>query len=285
MRRITTLLIAMALFMGTLFGSQVAVRAKEAEKEETISPEKQKELWEEKLQKEESSSAYELCYSATSWEEYKESFENFECEQGDINGRTLKELPETLNKLSTFWSMGILRTDEEADKLKLAIEHAISLYNDNEQGNLTFSVTKIKRGFQGPNTEIHISADKVRLTHLGNVVISANVPYYENVNAYLEKREAYYYQKQILSYTCKAAYWNLDGTLEKVESIPIEKLATIKDSEKIQIDTNFEGTILILLCTTDEILGWANIEELYQYEDESGNMEFYNSEFIKYYEE
>lgn len=282
MRRLITLLVAMALFMGTLFGSQMVVRAEETEKEETISSEKQKVFWEE-LKKGESPSAYELCYSATSWEEYQTMFEEFECGRGDIDGRTLKELPEMLNRLSTFWSLGIVRTDEKAEKLRPAIEHAISLYN--EQGNLTFSVTKRKGSFEGPNTEICIRADKVRLTHLGNVVISENVPYYENINTYLEKGEVYYFQKPSVAYTCGAAYWNLDGTLEKIDYIPFEKVANLKDSQKKPIDTNFEGTILVLLSTTDTILGWANLEELYQYEDAFGNMEFYNSDAIKYYDE
>lgn len=281
MRRITTLLVAMALFMGTLLGSQMAVRAEGTEKEETISPEKQKELWEEKLQKEESSSAYELCYSATSWEEYKESFSEFQCEKKDYKGRTLKDLVGYLESLCTFQSFYMRRTDEEAKELEKAVRHAVGLYN--KQGLLNFSVQITD--FTGPNSIIEVHPDPIMLTHLGNVVVSYQVPYYKNVNDYLEQKNAYYYQKQILSYTCKAAYWNSDGTLEKVDSIPVEKLATIKDSEKIQIDTNFEGTILILLCTTDEILGWANIEELYQYEDAFGNMEFYNPEFIKYYEE
>lgn len=50
-----------------------------------------------------------------------------------------------------------------------------------------------------------------------------------------------------------------------------------------KIDREFKGKILVLLCTTDTVLGWTSIDGLYQYEDVTGNMEFYNPDFISYY--
>lgn len=284
MRRLTTLLVAVALFIGSLLGNQMTVRAEETKKEEISVEDKlayYASLQKQSSMEENTKPAYELCYLASSWEEYKIAFEQFEPERDDTTGRVLKKLPENLEGLSTFSACGVAIEDEDADELKEAIEHAVSLYN--QQGILTFSVSK--REIEGPNDGISITANKEKLTHLGNVVLSAKVPYYKDIDDCRKQKNAYYYQKQILCYTCKVEYWNPDGTLEKVDEIPFEKLATLKDTEKKQIDTEFDGTTIVLLCTTDEILGWANIEELYQYEDAYGNMEFYNPEFIKYYEE
>lgn len=284
MRRLTAVLIAVAILTGSLFGNQITVRAKETKQEETPLTNKLDywaSLQKQSSVKENRKPAYELCYLASSWEEYKATFEQFEPEDNDITGRVMKNLPKELEELSTFHACGVVIEDEKADELKEAIEYAVSLYN--QRGILTFSVSK--RKMEGPNDSISIMPNKKKMTHLGNVVLSSKVPYYQNIDDYREQKNAYYYQKQIICYTCKVAYWNPNGTLEKVDEIPLSKLATLKDAEKKQIDTEFEGTTLVLLCTTDEILGWANIDELYQYEDAFGNMEFYNPEFIKYYKE
>lgn len=71
-------------------------------------------------------------------------------------------------------------------------------------------------------------------------------------------------------------------TLGKTEYIPYDEIAGLKDEKKPQINRDFDGEIIILLCTTDAILGWADLEGLYQYEDANGNMEFYNPYFITY---
>ena len=67
-----------------------------------------------------------------------------------------------------------------------------------------------------------------------------------------------------------------------MEYIPFDEVAQLNDSKKPQINRDFDGEVLILLCTTDAILGWVNLEGLYQYEDAMGNMEFYNPDFIRY---
>lgn len=263
MKRLTTLLVILLAFMGALLTNSAKVNAAETEEEGK------------------GDSAYELCSSANSWEEYKTVFESFQCEREDFEGGVLKDLPERLESLTSFnaYSIGGI-LDEETDDFEKMLNHAVSLYN--EMGHLKFSV--IKNNFEGPYSGFDIIPEEASLTHLGNVVRSYNIPYYENINAYLEKEGACYYQRQILSYTCGVAYWNLDGTLEKMEYIPFNEVGSLKDSQKIEIDTNFEGTTLILLCTTDTLLGWTNLEGLYQYEDGRGNMEFYNPDFIRYYE-
>ena len=165
MKKITTLL-AVVILMTSFIGNQmIVVNAAEVDK-----------------------TAYELCKSANTWEEYKEIFEDFQYERGDFLGHVLKELPE--------------KTKD--------------------------------------------------------------------------------YNGQIICYTCGVAYWNPDGTLEKMEYIPFNEVAQLKDEQKPQIDKEFEGTILILLCTTDTILGWTSLDGLYQYENAMGNMEFYNPDFIRY---
>jgi len=178
MRRLTTVLVALLLFMGSLSGNQMTVRAEETEKEET-------------------GSAYELCYSAKSWEEFKALFENYKSKPGDSNGRVIKKVSENLEALSTFFSIGMCVLDEEAEEFGEAIKYVVSLYNQKDL--LKFSVTI--KDYTGPYSEILIQADKVKLTHLGNVVVCADIPYYENINAYQEQKKAYYYDKQILCYT------------------------------------------------------------------------------------
>lgn len=263
MRRCIALLVALLVFVSGLMGNLTTVKAAEVDVEDTVI------------------SAYELCRSSNSWEEYKTVFQNFQCERGDFKGSVLKELPERLESLSSFssYSIGGI-SDEEIDEFEEILNHAVSLYN--EMGFLKLSV--VKKDLEGPYSQIDIIPDDAKLTHLGNVVSSYNIPYYENVNAYFENKGACYYQKQILCYTCGVAYWNSDGTLEKIEYIPFDEVADLEDWQKPEIDTNFEGTTLILLCTTDTLLGWVDLDGLFQYEDAQGNMEFYNPDFISYYE-
>lgn len=102
------------------------------------------------------------------------------------------------------------------------------------------------------------------------------------IQSTMARQDANYYTGQIMCYTCGVSYWNPDGTLAKMEYIPYDKVAHLKDEQKPKIDINFEGTILILLCTTDSLLGWADLNGLYQYEDAKGNMKFYNPDFIRY---
>ena len=259
MKKITTLLLV-AILMTSFIGNQmIVVNAAEVDK-----------------------TAYELCKSANTWEEYKEIFEDFQCERGDFLGRVLKELPEKTEDLSTFIgaiSYGGIK-DEEVDEFTEAIRYATSLYSNSEIGHLRFSVEK--KDLEGPYSQVDAFIEDNPLTHIGNVVKCYDIPYYSNVDKYLADKDAYYYKKQIICYTCGVSYWNPDGTLKKMEYIPFSKVAQLKDEQKPQIDQEFEGTILILLCTTDTILGWADIEGLYQYEDAMGNMEFYNPDFIRY---
>lgn len=120
------------------------------------------------------------------------------------------------------------------------------------------------------------------LTHIGNVVKCYDIPYYSDIDKYMAGKDANYYQGQIICYTCGVEYWNPYGTLEKKEYIPYDKVGQLKDEQKPEIDKDFDGTILILLCTTDTLLGWTSIDGLFQYEDAMGNMEFYNPDFIRY---
>ena len=61
----------------------------------------------------------------------------------------------------------------------------------------------------------------------------------------------------------KIEYWNPDGTLEKMEYIPFDEVAQLKDSQKSKIDRNFDGTILILLSTTDTLLSAVSVVEFF----------------------
>lgn len=258
MKKITTLLVV-AIFMTSLLGKQIVVNATESNK-----------------------TAAELCKSANTWEEYKEIFENFQCERGDFLGRVLKELPKKTEELSTFIgaiSYGGIK-DEEVDEFTEAIRYATSLYNNSEMGHLRFSVEK--KDLEGPYSQVDAFIEDNPLTHIGNVVKCYDIPYYSNVDKCLSGKEAHYYKGQIICYTCGVAYWNPDGTLEEMENIPFDEVVQLKDSQKPQINRNFDGEVLILLCTTDTLLGWANLEGLYQYEDAMGNMEFYNPDFIRY---
>lgn len=264
MKRMTTLVVALVVLMGNLLANPLMVEA--ANPADCIAPITETESKE--------ATAYELCSSANSWAEYKAVFEHFQCRLGDFKGFTLKELPDMLEHSCTFsggYTIGA--PDEEVDDYAEMLSHAVSLYN--EMGFLHFSVKK--RGSQ-----IDIVPDDIALTHVGNVVKCYNIPYYENVNAYFEGKEAYYYRKQVICYTCAVAYWNPNGTLEKMEYIPFDEVANLTDEQKPKIDSDFEGTTLVLLCTTDAMLGWANLDGLFQYEDAKGNMEFYNPDFIKY---
>jgi len=155
-----------------------------------------------------------------------------------------------------------------------AICYATSLYNNSEMGHLRLSVEK--KDLKGPYSQVDVFIEDNPLTHIGNVVKCYNIPYYSNVDKYLAGKNAYYYKGQIICYTCGVAYWNPDGTLEKMEYVPFDEVAQLKDNQKPRINRDFDGKILILLCTTDTILGWADIEGLYQYEDAMGNMEFHN---------
>ena len=166
--------------------------------------------------------------------------------------------------------------DEFAD----AIYYATSLYSKSKTGNLRFSVDK--KDLEGPYSQVDAFIEDNALTHIGNVVKCYDIPYYSNVDKCLSGKEAHYYKGQRICYTCGVAYWNPDGTLEKMEYIPFNEVAQLKDEQKPQIDKEFEGTILILLCTTDTILGWTSLDGLYQYENAMGNMEFYNPDFIRY---
>lgn len=226
----------------------------------------------------EKSEAYELCKSADTWKEYREVFKEFEPKQGDFLGLVLKELPEKIETLSTFFSAvsygGI--KDKDMKEFEEGLRYALSLYNADETAHLRFTVKN--KDLKGPYSQVDISCEKKMLTHLGNVVICHEIPYYSSVDRY----KAYYYSGTLMCYTCGVAYWNLDGTLEKMEYVPFEEVARLKDSEKTVIDRNFEGTTLVLLCTTDTILGWADLDGLVQYEDAKGNMEFYAPDFICY---
>lgn len=258
MKKITTLLVV-ATLMTSFIGNQIVVNAAESHK-----------------------TAAELCKSANTWEEYKEIFEDFQCEREDFLGRVLKELPEKTEELSTFIggiSYGGIK-DEEVDEFSDVIRYATSLYSNSETGHLRFSVEK--KDLEGPYSQVDVVIEDNSLTHIGNVVKCYDIPYYSNVDKYLAGKDAYYYKGQIICYTCGVAYWNPDGTLEKMEYIPFNEVAQLKDEQKPQIDKDFNGTILILLCTTDTLLGWTNLDGLFQYEDAMGNMEFYNPDFISY---
>lgn len=194
MKKITTLLV-LAIFMSSFMRTPIIANAAEGDK-----------------------TAYELCKSANTWEEYKEVFENFQVDREDLLGRVLKELPERIEGLSTFVELigygGIKH--EKADEFADAISYATSLYNSSEIGNLKLSVEKKDLESSYSVVEIHIEQNV--LTHIGNVV----------------------------------------------------KYVVILVEEHI------------LLCTNDTILGWAELDGLYQYEDAKGNMEFYNPDFIRY---
>ena len=228
-------------------------------------------------------SAYDVCKSSRTWEEYKENFENlWGYVRSGIESKILKELPKTFEEASTFKgaiSYGGIK-DEEIEKLEDAVNYAISLYSADSSSHLSFRVTT--KDLEGPYSQLDIYSEEIQLTHIGNVVKCYNVPYYSNINEYLTEKNAYYYNGQIVCYTCGVAYWNSDGTLEDMNYVPYNKVAGLKDSEKIEINQEFEGITLVLLCTTNTILGWADANKLFQYEDGTGNMEFYNPEFIYY---
>lgn len=227
----------------------------------------------------ESKTAVELCKSANTWEEYKEIFEEFQCERGDFLGSMLKDLPKKIANSSTFSGTigygGI--KDSEVDEFAEAIQQAIALYS--ETGHLRFSVKK--KNLKSPYSQVDLFVEDKPLTHIGNVVKCYNIPYYDNVDKYMTGQDSNFYEGQ-LCYTCGVSYWNPDGTLANMEYIPYDKVAQLKDKQKPQIDKDFEGTILILLCTTDSLLGWTSLDGLYQYEDATGVMVFYNPDFIRY---
>ena len=230
----------------------------------------------------ERSEAYELCKSADTWQEYKDIFKDFQYEQGDWLGLVLKELPEKIETLSTFISgvgYGGIK-DEKVDEFEEALSYALSLYNADETAHLRFTVKK--KDLEGPYSQVDANIENNPLTHIGNVVMCHEIPYYSSVDRYMEDKDAYYYDGTPMCYTCGVAYWNPDGTLEKMEYVPYEDVARLKDAEKTVIDRNFEGTTLILLCTTDTILGWADLDGLFQYEDAMGNMQFYAPDSICY---
>lgn len=257
MKKITALLVV-AILVTSLMGNQMIANAEESGK-----------------------TAYELCQSVSTWEEYKEIFEDFQCERDDFLGHVLKELPEKIDGLSTFMAFGYGGIkDEEIDAFEESIRYATSLYSNSETAHLRFSVEK--KDLEGPYSRVDVFTEDNKLTHIGNVVKCYDIPYYSCVDNYLCGKNACYYKKQIICYTCGVAYWNPDGTLEKMEYIPFDEVAKLKDEQKPQIDRDFDGTILILLCTTDTLLGWTSLDGLFQYEDAMGNMEFYNPYFIRY---
>lgn len=129
--------------------------------------------------------AYELCKSANTWEEYKEIFENFQYERGDSLGRILKALPKEIENSSTFiaaLSYGGIK-DEEVDEFADAIRYATSLYNNNKTGHLRFFVEK--KDLESPYRQVDAFIEDNALTHIGNVVKCYDIPYYSNVNNYL----------------------------------------------------------------------------------------------------
>lgn len=225
--------------------------------------------------------AAELCKSVNTWEEYKEAFEDFQYVRGDFLGSVLKNLPERIAKVSTYSGFGYGGIeDERLSEFVDCITYAISLYSNSEIGHLKFSIDI--EDLEGPYSQVDVTTEDIPLSHIGNVVKCYEIPYYSNINEYMEDKNANYYEGQILCYTCGVAYWNSDGTLEKMEYIPFEEVAQLKDEEKPKIDREFDGNILILLCTTDTFLGWTSLDGLSQYEDSMGNMEFYNPDFISY---
>lgn len=227
--------------------------------------------------------AYEICKSSTTWKEFVESFADFQCERGDFLGMCLKELPEKISKASTFHGVcdyGAI-PDEELAEFTAAMAHAIMLYNMSGNSNLRFSVKMEDSDSQYGKVDIQTVDNP--LTHIGNVVKCYNIPYYENADNYFGDKDACYYNKQVICYTCGVAYWNSNKTLARMEYIPFDKVAELRDEQKPKIDREFKGKILVLLCTTDTVLGWTSIDGLYQYEDVTGNMEFYNPDFISYY--
>lgn len=253
MRKIMTLVVVV-IFMTSLIGTTV-----NAEEERT---------------------AAEICKSAKSWEEYKQLFEDFQPDREDQLGRVLKKLPADIENLSTF--IGYIDyasvKDEETDQFIEAIVYATSLYS--ETGHLRFSVEK--KDLEGPYASVNLYIEDKPLTHVGNVVICRKIPYWSSIDDYLDNKNPHYYNGGIICYTCGVSYWKPDMTLEKTEYIPYDKVAELKDEQKPIIEREFDGEVIILLCTTDAILGWADLEGLYQYEDANGNMEFYNPYFITY---
>lgn len=256
MRKIMTLVVVV-IFMTSLIGTTV-----NAEEERT---------------------AAEICKSAKSWEEYKQLFEDFQPDREDQLGRVLKKLPADIENLSTFkmgFSYGGIK-DEKVDEFAEAISYATYLYNNSETAHIRFSSVE-KKDLEGPYSQVDAIIEDNPLTHIGNVVICADIPYYSSIDEYLSNKKPHYYSGRIICYTCGVSYWNPDMTLGKTEYIPYDEIAGLKDEKKPQINRDFDGEIIILLCTTDAILGWADLEGLYQYEDANGNMEFYNPYFITY---
>lgn len=256
MRKIMTLVVVV-IFMTSLIGTTV-----NAEEERT---------------------AAEICKSAKSWEEYKQLFEDFQPDREDQLGRVLKKLPADIENLSTFkmgFSYGGIK-DEKVDEFAEAISYATYLYNNSETAHIRFSSVE-KKDLEGPYSQVDAIIEDNPLTHIGNVVICADIPYYSSIDEYLSNKKPHYYSGRIICYTCGVSYWNPDMTLGKTEYIPYDEIAGLKDEKKPQINRDFDGEIIILLCTTDAILGWAGLDGLYQYEDANGNMEFYNPYFITY---
>lgn len=256
MKKITTLLLA--IFMTSLIGTQTVNAA-------------------------EDKTAYELCKSAKSWEEYKQLFEDFQPDREDNLGRALKEFPKHTEELSTFRGgpgYGGIK-DEEVDEFFEAISYATYLYNNSETAHIRFSSVE-KKDLEGPYSQVDTIIADNPLTHIGNVVICSDIPYYSSIDYYLANKNPHYYKGGIICYTCGVSYWNPDMTFEKTDYIPYDKVAELKDEQKPIIEREFDGEVIILLCTTDTILGWAGLDGLYQYEDAMGNMEFYNPYFITY---
>ena len=257
MKKITNVLLATILTISSLVGTVHTIAATSAEESHIT--------------------AAELCKSANTWEEYKATFKEFQCEQGDFLGKILKDLSEKIEDLSTF--MGTLSysgiNDSEVDEFVDVIRHATDLYSNSETGHLRFSVEKMD--LNAPYSQVNVFVKDIPLTNVGNVVLCYDIPYYSNIDTYMAGQDANFYDGQLMCYTCGVSYWNPDGTLAKMEYIPYDKVAQLKDEQKPQIDINFEGTILVLLCTTDSLLGWTGLDGLYQYEDATGNMEFFIS--------
>lgn len=215
------------------------------------------------------STAYELCKSATTWEEFVDKFEDFQYERGDFLGMSLKDLPERISKASTFQgvcSYGAIK-DEKLEEFADAMLYAISLYNSSDS-NLKIFVQK--KDFDGPYGQVDVTTEDRVLTHVGNVVTCYNKFYYENADQYFEKVNESWYDGRTMYATCGVAYWNPDRTLSKMEYVPLDEVAQLKDAQKIKIDRSFNGTILVLLCIDDTIIGWTDLDGLEQYEDANG---------------
>lgn len=288
--------VTVLIIMIFLFSNPITASAEESGKQQQVDAEAKtyeelreeviKETWKTTVTHERlpNQSAYELCKSAETWEEYKEIFKDYKCDRGDFLGSELKELPEKIEGLSSLMGGGVYGgiEDAELERFAGAMFHAISLYNKSGIGHLKFSLEM--GDLEGPYAYLDLNIEEISITHIGNVVKCYKVPYYPDFDSWREGKNANYYEKQIVCYTCGVAYFNKNGILEKEDYIPFDEVANLKDAQKPKIDRDFDGNILILLCTTDSILGWTHIYGLAQYEDAFGNMEFYNPEYIRYKE-